>query len=328
MNKNNNDGKTETGMEKILGAVNALEIKIEELENELAKKSLSEKSFRSIVENNTDTIMRFDKNDRHLYVNAKVESDTGIPAEKFIGKTHAEMGFPKALVHIWESAISKVFRTGKENRIEFQLPTGIWIDWLLIPEFNKNNDVETVLTSAREITDKKEIELELLNERYLLQTFMDNVPDHIYFKDIKGRFTTVNKAQAQWLGVNDPKELSGKTDLDFFSDYHANQAREDELKIQASGGTISKEEKETWKDGRTTWVNTVKMPLYDADGNITGTFGISRDITSRKQTMFALAESERRYRRLTENAQDIIWRTSIDGEILFINSVGVIRRQE
>ena len=64
---------------------------------------------------------------------------------------------------------------------------------------------------------------------------------------------------------------------------------EDEQQIFRSGQPVlDKEEKETWPDGHTTWVATTKMPLYDEAGQIVGTFGISRDITERKQAAEAL----------------------------------------
>ncbi len=47
--------------------------------------------------------------------------------------------------------------------------------------------------------------------------------------------------------------------------------------------TVDTEEDQVWPDGTVTWVLTDKVPLYSPDGEIVGTFGISRDITRRKE---------------------------------------------
>ena len=65
---------------------------------------------------------------------------------------------------------------------------------------------------------------------------------------------------------------------------------------------ISKEEKVTFQDGREKWFSTTKMPLKDEDGKIIGTFGISRDITEKKNNEKALKESEERLRSFMESA--------------------------
>jgi len=84
--------------------------------------------------------------------------------------------------------------------------------------------------------------------------------------------------------------LLGKTDFDLFTEEHAREAYEDEQAILRTGQPlVGKEEKETWPDGRITWVSTTKMPYRDSQGRIIGTFGSSRDITERK-----LAEEELR----------------------------------
>ena len=58
----------------------------------------------------------------------------------------------------------------------------------------------------------------------------------------------------------------------------------DELEIIRTGKPIVEyEEKETWPDREDTWVSTTKMALRDAQGNLIGTFGISRDITEKKR---------------------------------------------
>ena len=142
-----------------------------------------------------------------------------------------------------------------------------------------------------------QVEDKLAQEQYLLRTLLDSLPDHIYFKDRHSRFTHLSESHAKRFGLNDPAEALGKTDFDFFTEEHARSAFEVEQKIIATGQpVIDLEEKETWPDGRVTWVNTTKMPLLDQAGNIIGTFGISSDITGRKRTeaeLQASGETER-----------------------------------
>jgi PAS domain S-box-containing protein len=129
----------------------------------------------------------------------------------------------------------------------------------------------------------------LKQERYLFDTVMNYLPHNIYFKDAANRFLRVNKAMAGYFGLRDATDAAGKTDLDFFAAEHAVEAMADEREIFCSGQPVlDKEEKEVWPDGRVTWVATTKMPLYDEAGQIVGTFGISRDITERKQAAEAL----------------------------------------
>jgi PAS domain S-box-containing protein len=121
-------------------------------------------------------------------------------------------------------------------------------------------------------------------ERRLLNALMDNIPDHVYFKDTSSRFVRVNQAMAAWIGMHDPAAAVGKSDHDFFTNEHAQEARNSELEILAGRcAQFEKEERETWPDREDTWVATTKLPLRDAQGQIVGTCGISRNITERKR---------------------------------------------
>jgi PAS domain S-box-containing protein len=151
------------------------------------------------------------------------------------------------------------------------------------------------------IQDRKKVELDLMKEQYLIDALLNNLPDHIYFKDIESRFIRINKAHAMFFGLSDPDQAIGKRDFDFFTDEHAQQAFNDEQNIIRTGHLLSLEEKETHYDHEDTWVSTVKLPLCDKDGRIIGTFGISRDITKHK-----LAEEEIKLKNellLTTNAE-------------------------
>ena len=119
----------------------------------------------------------------------------------------------------------------------------------------------------------------------MLNALMENIPDGIYFKDLKSRFIGLSKAQIEILKVNNYDEVLGKTDFDFFTKEHAAKAFREEQNIIKTGIPIIKiEEKLTFEDMEDKWVSTTKMPLYDKKGKTIGTFGISRDITEIKKT--------------------------------------------
>lgn len=181
----------------------------------------------------------------------------------------------------------------------------------------------------RDVTDHKQFEIALEQEKSLLVALMDTVHDSIYFKDTQSRFTRISRGLATRLGLSEPAEALGKTDFDFFSAEHAQQAFDDEQEVMRSGQPlIGKEEKETWSDGRIRWVLTTKLPLRDPDGNIVGTFGLSRDITKRKQSeeeRALLLANEQMVRRDLEQALDLLRRSEARFRCLFESSIiGVV----
>jgi PAS domain S-box-containing protein len=120
------------------------------------------------------------------------------------------------------------------------------------------------------------------------------VPDNVYFKDLDSRFIAVSASHVRYFGRASQAEVIGKSDFDLFSHDHAQPAFEDEQRIIRTGESIvGKLEKEIWPDGRVTWVLTSKMPLRDEQGNIVGTFGLSRDVTASKQMEEALEKASK-----------------------------------
>ncbi|HEY0456965.1 MAG TPA: ATP-binding protein, partial [Verrucomicrobiae bacterium] len=166
---------------------------------------------------------------------------------------------------------------------------------------------------ARDISERKRAEEALHRERFLVETLMDLIPDHIYFKDRESRFLRVNTAMAARFNLKNPADAVGKTDFDFFTREHADEAFKDEKEIMQSGQSlVNREEKETWPDGTVTWVSTTKIPLRDKDGSIIGTFGLSRDITARKQAEEALGLKAKELARSNKDLEEFAYVASHD----------------
>ncbi len=156
---------------------------------------------------------------------------------------------------------------------------------------------------VEDITERTQAEEALARENALLTALMDTSPDHIYFKDRESRFIRVNRAHLALLGVDDPAQVIGKTDFDFFVRAHAEKARADELRIIATGESLlDVQERLAWPGRPDTWVSTSKIPLRNEKGAIIGTFGISRDITERRR----LEERSLRLAALVESSDDAI----------------------
>ncbi|MDD3320359.1 MAG: PAS domain S-box protein [Paludibacter sp.] len=134
-------------------------------------------------------------------------------------------------------------------------------------------------------------EQDLAREQYLMFTLMENIPDHIFFKNLKSEFILLSKSQVISYGLKNQSEVLGKTDFDFYEIDHAQLTFDDEQKIiETAGPLIEIEEKTIRKDGSEAWASTTKMPLYSSDGKIIGTFGISKDITERKKNEAEIAK--------------------------------------
>ena len=150
--------------------------------------------------------------------------------------------------------------------------------------------------SVREDSDLFSASASILFDALLHQT-----QDQVYFKDRHSRFIRVSDTVPAKFGLASPDELIGKTDFDFFSEEHAQQAFDDEQKlIKNNEKLVNVTEKETWPDGTVTWVTSTKVPLYLGSGEPVGIMGITRDITEQVKAQQALEESREQLRHKNE----------------------------
>ena len=235
-----------------------------------------------IINSIGDPLFIKDRQHHWVLVNDPYCDFFGFRREQLLGKTVHDLLPPMEAKAIW-ARDEAVFTSGRENLDEEKCRDGRGILRTVITKRNlcQDDQGETFLVGViRDITEREEAEARLEHERHLLRVLLDTSPDSIYFKDRASRFIRFSSSMLGKFGVGTADELTGKTDFDFFSEEHALEAFEDDQKIIRTGEPVlGKMEKEAWPDGRLTWALTSKLPLRDAQGEIIGTFGISKDIT-------------------------------------------------
>lgn len=148
-------------------------------------------------------------------------------------------------------------------------------------------------TAQTELAERKRTEEGLAQERILLRTVIDNLPDAIYIKDTAMRKVLVNRADLANIGKSEA-EVLGKTDWEMFpAEVAARFCADDQAVLESGQIIINREELLVNTNGQSCWLLTSKLPLRDNEGRITGIVGIGRDITERKQMEEALLESNR-----------------------------------
>ncbi len=159
----------------------------------------------------------------------------------------------------------------------------------------------------------------IADERALMRTLIDLMPDPIYAKDAAGRFVLANKAVARVMGADSPRGLIGRTDADFYSPEMAAKFRADEESVRRGEALIEREELGTDSGaGEARWHLTTKLPVRDARGEVIGLVGISRDIHRSKlaeeEILHLNAELDQRVRDRTAElaAERHLLRTLID----------------
>lgn len=148
-----------------------------------------------------------------------------------------------------------------------------------------------ILFSSIDITERREAELALAEERALLRAIIDNIPEAIFAKDREARFIVKNRFDAGLMGAKTVDEIAGRSDFDYYPEDLARAFYEEDMQVINEGLTITGEEQEfaCGRDGRPAWLSTTKAPLRNTEGEIIGLVGCTHDVTERKLAELDLA---------------------------------------
>jgi PAS domain S-box-containing protein len=273
----------------------------ERISNENALRR-SEDRFRNLVETTSDWIWEVNTEGAYQYASPQAAELLGYSAEELLGQYFTDLMPPtdgRETLNYFTGMVAQgapMYSIVSTNR--HKDGRTVMLETSAVPFYDKEWNIQGYRGISRDITDRVTAEKQLEFERNLFRSFMEHAPDLIYFKDREGRFIEVNTAMAEAVRLA-PETLIGRTDFDFLPKAQAEIRFDDEMKVMQTRQSLQKEELASMPEGDR-WYLTTKVPRYDEEGNVVGTFGTSWNITYRKQA----EEQLRQLRALLSNTID------------------------
>ena len=256
--------------------------------------------LEAIFNHSGDAILLLDIERGIQQANHAFDAHFAQAGDNYIGRQLSSFFQPLSELDL-AATIAEVARTHQTHHVEAQatqangLPLDVEIS--VAPVNRSAQAVTNIVCIIRDITERKKAELTIAEERNLLRTLIDAVPDFIYVKDRDHRLVLNNVAHARSIGYTTPAAAVGKSDADLFPPAMAAKFYVDEVQIFQSGLPIlATEERSLAQDGSLMWALTTKVPLRNLKGECIGIVGITHNISQLKETEEALRYHEQQAR--------------------------------
>ena len=298
--------------------------------------------LRTLIDSLPDNIFIKNRQSRFLVNNlAHVQA---------LGATHQDEVLGKSDLDIFSGELASQYYEDDQTMMESGQPlnreevvvnprTGEkrWLHTTKVPMRDKQGTVVGLIGISRDITKMKQVEeslrqahdelekriaertAEISQERLLLRTLIDNLPDAVYAKDAAGRKTMANPADLKNLKCKTEAEAIGKSDFDLFPKEVAERFWADDQRVLQGQPVLQREEFFVDEKGQKHWLLTSKVPIRDQTGKITGLVGIGREITKGKLAEEALAHERSLLRTLIDNLPDAVYAKDTAGRKLLVN---------
>lgn len=276
----------------------------------------------------------------------------GMPREALINHT-CEVCFGAQAAKKFREDDLRVMDGGKKVIIEEKIidsqQNEVWLETIKSPIFDESGKAIGTIGIARDITKRKRMEdalhnaydkmeqrvkqrtaeLEKANERLKMevkeriqtenelkkfQFALESAHDAIFYKDLESRYVIANKKTLEAFGLS-KEEIIGKNDYDLMPNLEeARKNIEDDQTVFRTGKPTEAVKHISGAHGNEFWFQTIKVPLFDINGNVVGLVGIARDITERKRAEDQIAASLKEkevllreiHHRVKNNMQSII----------------------
>jgi PAS domain S-box-containing protein len=277
----------------------------------------SEEKFRNLADSSSAAIGIY-QDDYWVYLNPMVELMSGFSLEELYKKKYWEIIAPEyqeLIINNGKRRLSGNMDAGSyEFKVQHKNGSERWA-YLSGSSITYNGRPAGII-SIIDITDKKKAEHDILEERRLLRTLIDNLPDSIFVKDQYCRKVIANHADVANIGFKTESEIIGKTDLELFGGEIGLRGHLDDLRVIERGEIVSNRQEVFYDaEGKKRWLLTTKVPIFDNDGKISGLVGIGRDITEIKNA----EEQILKLSMSIEQSPSTIVITDVYGNIEYVN---------
>ena len=285
------------------------------------KLPVSERLYKAVVDNFFDTTGLLDARGNVIYQSDASSGILGLGHGERVGKNAFELMHPDDIPRVKKLFSKLVASPGLSDKTElrYRHANGQWIYLeAFVTNLLDDKDVNGMLFSYRDITDKKNIEEELNQSNRIFKTLVDTLHEGVVRVDNRDVILYVNDQFCQLTGYL-REELLGQTAKKLLIEESELPRFEEIMKVRNQGVSSSYELCIIRKNGKRAWLLVSGSPFYDLDGNLTGSVGVHFDITERKEFEQQLKLSEAKYQQLTELSPVGIFNTDLEGNSIYAN---------
>jgi PAS domain S-box-containing protein len=307
----------------------------------------SENKYRLIADNMTDLITIMDMNLRFIYISPSITRIRGYTVDEALAQTLKQVMTPESLflaTSVYEEEMRReASGTADPDRVriieleEYRKDMSkIWVEVSLSFLRDEHGRPTGILSVNRDITERKRDEKALRKAEETYRLVVDNMVDVITVLDLNLRFTYVSPSIIRLRGYT-AEEVMEQTFEQFMTPESlqiVTRVFEEELKLEASGTadlnrTRILELEEYKKDGSTVWLENRMSSFRDKENKLAGIISLSHDITERKKAEETLKESEKKYRLLADNVNDVIFVLDMNLNFTYVSpSTKILRGYE
>jgi two-component system NtrC family sensor kinase len=299
-------------------------------ERKLSENALrqSEERYRNILESIDDGYCEQDFAGNFIFLNDSMCRIYGYPKEELMGmnyKQHTDRENGRKCFQAYRN----IYRTGEPGKV---------FDFEIIRKDGTKRHIESSVSLqkdsagkpiafkgiVRDITDRKKMEEALRRSEEKYRTILKNMQEGYFEVDLAGNLTFINDALCDNLRFT-REELIGMNFSKFSDETNARELYKVYNKIYRTGEPVKTADFEfTRKDGTKLFAETSASLIRDAEGNLIGFRGVSRDVTDRKLAEDSLRQSEEKYRTVLEDMEEGYFEVDLSGNFTFVNNAECI----